>query len=471
MSLVPSLAEAYKTADNSLQLFNDLFGNGNNSAQVSQLSNKIIDVVKGSCTTADNNVEAYQNQMVNLIKEDVMKRVAGLANINNSLIENQVYNIINNFIDNFNSSNGGSISEHGGNDLKRKALDKLNSIAKEKMNQVLKDLNGNILSNIVSNFYGKDSSNPFVNLDSVSAYVIDTIFPNVGELGTEFINSIIDVGTFSEQPTGEIDAEGNPVMIPVDEVMGNFCSSMGTNFKTIFENIRTLGINSISNILDRGIQTVTSKLNANVNACFTEPIKEVIGTAFNELTGANLKTPVNLVNQALNYLNDKMTNASTLANNSVNNLKQDLKRDTTIKAASIQQEVAKHTVGSSITYGNNKTVQNRNQSNNGITKFPSNKPTPGQYDNTKPQPAKIKSSDPRRNNTQEIVMWEKPGEEYVLVRDAKGNYLLLDEAKENVRIQHKSGSFIELRSSGDIMIEAKHFVYINTVGASPIERY
>ena len=59
----------------------------------------------------------------------------------------------------------------------------------------------------------------------------------------------------------------------------------------------------------------------------------------------------------------------------------------------------------------------------------------------------------------------------MVVRDAKGNYLLLDEAKNNIRLQHTSGSYIELRSSGDIMIEAAHFVYINTVGSNYIERF
>lgn len=74
---------------------------------------------------------------------------------------------------------------------------------------------------------------------------------------------------------------------------------------------------------------------------------------------------------------------------------------------------------------------------------------------------RTKSSDPREPfDSAYIEIWDKEGEEYVIMKDSKGQHFLLDPVNERVRIQAKSGSFIELRGN-DIVIQGKKLVLIN----------
>ena len=483
--LQASLPNVFKAIDDQSQsYFAEIFGSGNNSGAINNLTSKLNQVIKGSGVPNDNDVSAYQDRMANLIKDDIMQRIAGLAKNNNPIIIQDIYNTINSLVDNFAKDNADNILMHCNSsniNNKDQLINNLTTIIRSKIDNRLNDelskFNGNIMEYITTHTYQRtyEPDNPLNELSGVPSILVDSLFRDIGTFTTETVSGLLDVATFSAQNI--LDENNNTVSLSKEEVMQNFCSTMGNNFYNIFENLKDNAINSIINVISNGVNNIASILNNNINSCFTEPlnliedVNQYLGV-FNSITGENFQIP-NLATQAQNYLNGKMSNVANRANNSVNNLKQNLSRETKNKAANIQQEAVKHTnnrPGASNKNTQNQ-VQNRNSNDNGQTNKNNNKPKPGQYDNTKPKPANIKSKDPRRKNTQELVFWEKPGEEYILVRDAKGNYLLLDEAKNNIRLQHTSGSYIELRSSGDIMIEAAHFVYINTVGSNYIERF
>jgi len=64
-----------------------------------------------------------------------------------------------------------------------------------------------------------------------------------------------------------------------------------------------------------------------------------------------------------------------------------------------------------------------------------------------------------------IEIWDKSGEEYVIVKDTEGQFFLLDTANSRVRIQHKSGSYIEMTKDGDIIIQASRDIHLNSYSA------
>ena len=108
------------------------------------------------------------------------------------------------------------------------------------------------------------------------------------------------------------------------------------------------------------------------------------------------------------------------------------------------------------------TTQSRNNNPDSSTTPSNNEPPTETYDNSIPPRVPVKN-DPRRE-LQELVLWETDKEKYVLLRDKPGNYILLDEDKNIVRIQHTSGSYIQLSSNIDI--EAAGRVNINCSGPS-----
>lgn len=79
---------------------------------------------------------------------------------------------------------------------------------------------------------------------------------------------------------------------------------------------------------------------------------------------------------------------------------------------------------------------------------------------------RTKSSDPRQpEDSMYFQLWEKAGEECAMLKDSKGQFILLDTAKDRIRVQHVSGSYIEFTSGGDIIIQAKNNVHINSFSA------
>ncbi len=64
-----------------------------------------------------------------------------------------------------------------------------------------------------------------------------------------------------------------------------------------------------------------------------------------------------------------------------------------------------------------------------------------------------------------IQLWEKSGEEYLLLQDATGQYIIIDQAKKKIRIQHISGSYMEFTPDGDIQIQAAKNIHLNSFGA------
>lgn len=76
------------------------------------------------------------------------------------------------------------------------------------------------------------------------------------------------------------------------------------------------------------------------------------------------------------------------------------------------------------------------------------------------------TGDPRKpDDSMYIEMWEKPGEEYIIAKDGLGQYLLIDEANKKIRIQHISGSYIEMLEDGDIHIQAAKNIHLNSFAA------
>lgn len=84
----------------------------------------------------------------------------------------------------------------------------------------------------------------------------------------------------------------------------------------------------------------------------------------------------------------------------------------------------------------------------------------GKYQN---RSSRTIEGDPRKpQDSAYIEIWEKSGEEYVIMKDSKGQFFLLDTKNERVRIQHSSGSYIEMTKDGDIIIQAQRDIHLNS---------
>ena len=77
------------------------------------------------------------------------------------------------------------------------------------------------------------------------------------------------------------------------------------------------------------------------------------------------------------------------------------------------------------------------------------------------------TNDPRLpSDSAYIEIWEKAGQEYVIMKDQSGQFVLLDSANKEIRIKHASGSYIRFAASGDIYIQAANNIYLNSASAS-----
>lgn len=72
--------------------------------------------------------------------------------------------------------------------------------------------------------------------------------------------------------------------------------------------------------------------------------------------------------------------------------------------------------------------------------------------------------DPRKpkQDVMYIELWEGKDKEYAIIKTKEEQYYLLDKTNNVNRIQHPSGSYIEMDQSGDIVIQAAKFVWINS---------
>lgn len=253
-------------------------------------------------------------------------------------------------------------------------------------------------------------------------------------------------------------------------------------------------------VIRNGTDTIINKVNDIVDNIFCAP-REFISDIQNIIPSLGLT--LNDIARGIDFdgmrgLPGILDGLSQLTNNSlplmssnihsgnISNLKSQLQKQTTKQCQQIQNN--KVGSGSTNNPNNNTTPGTTNVkdrggnsssegsssdgsgNNNDAKKPTSDEPQEQEYDNEKPDRAEVKN-DPRRDNTQELLLWETDKEKYVLLRDGIGNYLMLDEDKKCVRIQHVSGSYIQFASNGDIQIESAKHVRINCSGAKYIKQF
>lgn len=77
------------------------------------------------------------------------------------------------------------------------------------------------------------------------------------------------------------------------------------------------------------------------------------------------------------------------------------------------------------------------------------------------------TGDPRLpSDSAYFELWEKEGEEYVILKDQSGQFILLDSANNEIKIKHASGSYIHFTANGDILIKSANKLYLNSTEVS-----
>ena len=346
-------------------------------------------------------------------------------------------------------------------------------------------------------------------LNSVKNNATSFLNTNIYSYTGELMNSITDVLYTNNDPTGisqytatflnnNISSISNTLQntlssfIQIGQLDSNIFENLSNTFTANLDSLKTNALNSLSDKTNSIVGNLTNSINEKIGNVFCAPRIEIgnngIGISIPQINLENLNVSGMPVGNILNNLS-KITE-TTKANDAVNNIKTKIEEKVKLKDAMKGLKNTSENPWKSVpdknlpTYNSNKNIASKNQSSKSVQKRnetnttadsskenKNEKPLPPieTYKNDKPNRVTPKN-DPRRDNCQELVLWEAK-DKYVLLRDGIGNYLLLDEDKQCVRLQHKSGSYIQLSSNGNIEIEASNKVMINCVGARYVKQF
>lgn len=465
------------------KMYATIFNNQQNQESLNTLESKLKTIINDK----SNNQNHYQTEMINLIKSDVMNRITDFTGGVDPKVRDQINVVKDMVIDAFfNVGNNDlqGLTNQTSDNIKNSIKDAVNQTVNQTIDDCINRLSGDAIRSISANLYFKDI-NEYVDVSGVAGQFINNVFSDVSNTVKDTLSQFIEI---------PIDPESGAPQIDVTSVM----DKLGENLNVSFDTVKSSAMSAVSNIIRNGIDTIGGVVSQNINNVFCEANQmldeyseylDYGSKALSAITGQDIDINAmiknaqdeirsnvnNIINEASNSVTDATngkkdnqsktgTNPKTKQeipptnqpNDSVNQVKNKVQTENNKKSADIQQKKEQR--------------KNEIKEKQKKDKKPDD-PKPQTYDNSKPTPAKIKQADPRRKGCQELVLYEKPGSEYVLIRDGKGNYLLLDEVKNNIRLQHSSGSYIELRTSGDIMIEAASRTIINTAGANYIEKF
>lgn len=463
MDNLANLINNYKTSIPN-KVFNELkdtiLDSADNLDSLNNLDEKLDHIIN-----KDLNPEKYYSEIKGALKTDIVNRVTGLAHNVDGRIREPINKVLNNTIDAvFNDGDVTGIITGGLEDMKNATVNTLVGTANSVISGQITKLGGKVISHLTEGLYAMNDPTGSV------------------AVAADFINNTVNSVTSSIQG-------GIQSLLTGGTVDGNILNNIGNNFQHSLNSIKSNLINSANNYIAKGIDVISDKLGADVSGIFSLPTISIdekglnisggglaagAGNAIGNIIGDKIGGPIggmigDAIGGALNKLTDKSSKKVEESDSLTKkeNIKKDVQKDIKDKNAAEDQKAGADTPADA---GKPTSVEDRNDKPKEDKKEDPDEPKPEEYDNEIPPRAEVKQ-DPRRDNCQELVMWEMKGEEYVLLRDGLGNYLILDEAKKNIRLQHISGSFLEMRSNGDIVMSSARHVLINCEPARYIKRF
>lgn len=474
------MADIYRNSDsvlNSSQI--NIVNNSNNEESLNHLIEKLEEHIPDSTPN--------RNSVISKNKDDILKRISNSNIVNQNTFKFSTRTLNSTVLDEIlNSSNiKNLIKEQLRSELNKEPtevqiIQRISSI-KSTLTIYLNNEIDTYLNSQMSNFSGQiinivsDNMNIASNLQDFSQVeVLTTGLENA--LLTSLKSSINNISDFSLSRT-LLNSISSTYSSLIDSNKINILSTINANIKG---NVRSItefatytisnsilpdritidGKSSTNNISNNLNNKSSSSLNRNSTSSALDSFGKAFGTAL--LAGAAIKT----LSNAFSSMNGRNNNGSNnLGSSNAIPPSSSSSIDTTTNGMNDSTGNDRQAQTDQQRQANNptpNTTQSRNNNPDSLTTPSNNEPPTETYDNSIPPRAPVKN-DPRRE-LQELVLWETDKEKYVLLRDKPGNYILLDEDKNVVRIQHTSGSYIQLSSNIDI--EAAGRVNINCSGPS-----
>lgn len=461
-SQIERLVNSYKTNipnDIFKKLKDDIVKDALNEEPLDRLEKKLNDVIGPHLQT-----DKYYRELKGALKTDIINRVTGFTHNIDGRIREPVNNMVNNTITNiFNNKDvvGGIVGDL--NHMKNRAINSITGEVNNVVGSNVRQFTGKVINKITDTIY--NINDPTGTTQMVGNFLNDT-FNGIGNGLTKGVQNLMTSGSFDT----------------------NLLNNIGTNLHNTFNGIKGNLVNQANKFLQKGINTITEKVGADISSIFSTP---TIGLDSNGRL--NISGDFGLKDGAVDKLLDKAIDKAGLTGKigNIKDIKDKIssklgtKTGSTIGSKEAVKGKAQETTKNKRTdtsQSNNqkkeqgkasdpstKSTKDRNTKDTKKKQDNSDEPQEEQYNNDIPQRAQVKG-DPRRDNCQELVLWEG-NEKYVLLRDGKGNYLELNEDKGNIRLQHTSGSFIELRSSGDIVLASKGKIFLNCEGARYVKKF
>ena len=467
--------EIYKYADETLQTVQQtILANQNN-----------VDIVNSFVSTLESQLPknlSNTDSLVNSCKDQILKRLANSTLVNQNTFKTSANKLINTTLDTIFQSD--SVYARVKSVLRAElssepTVNQLMSKIENLKSKILSSMEGNIdsfLNNNIINFSGQ-----LLNLVSKNMNVAEKLrdFSSLSSLTSGLENGLLstlqsNIQSILNSVTGDsqlANAIGSMFSIVLDGNKLNELTNLGNNILGNLKSLTNFATSNIQNAILPARQMLGGLESSISN--IAELGKDIGST--NPLRRAATKTLANAnnaVNNTGTSTNPTTTNPSANSTETKQSPSQDSPTDTTTNGMNNSESNTRKSQQAQESKNNqstNSTTQNR-KANMDSASTPSKDNTPEleHYDNSIP-PRAQGSKDPRRDNCQELVLWETDKEHYVLLRDAKGNYILFDEDKNLIRIQHVSGSYIQIADNIDI--EAAANVHINCAGPSYVKQF
>lgn len=460
-SEIEKLVNAYKT-NIPTQIFNDLkkdiVEDVLNEEPLQRLEDKLNEVIGPQLE-----VDKYYKEIKGALKTDILNRVTGFTYNMDHRLKEPVNSMITNTITNvFNNDDviGGVIGDL--DHLKNRAITTIQSEVNGVVGSNVRKFTGSVINKVTDAIY--NINDPTGTTQLVGNFLNNTI-NDIGNGLTNGVNNLITGGSFDL----------------------NLANNIGSNLQSTFNSIKGNLVNQANGFLQKGLNSISDKVGMDISSIFSTP---TIG--LDSAGNLGLNGGFGIKDGAINNIIDKVTDKlglgsgiGSMAKDILGNIgkskvpssigsKESIKNKTqqstkNQRVDSAQKGAQKKQQGKAMDKST-KSPKNRNDKDKKQQPKDNDEPQEEQYNNDIPPRAKVKN-DPRRDGCQELVLWEGKSEKYVLLRDGKGNYIELNETKNNIRIQHTTGSFLEFRSNGDIVMTSAKKIYFNCAGPRKVNRY
>ena len=322
--------------------------------------------------------------------------------------------------------------------------------------------------------------------DGVNQIIPDPIKGVVGEITNSLISGIFNgnspllsniptsinnclnslIGGIDSAITGSINN-----MLNIGDIASNLLNNIGSNFEQSFANFGANLGGMVDGLIQNGIDQLSSKIGIDLNKIIADAglsipsISDTMKEGGTDTPTTNNPTGVDSTDKDAAGAN-KDTPATTTEEDKT------IPDDDKPKPQENQSEQQKQDQQQANNESKEQSsVKDRKETDDkGAKSDDPKKPKTETYNDKQPQRSTIIPG-PRRDNNQELVLWEKGGEEYVLLRDGVGNYICFNEVGPTIRIQHNSGAYINFDANGNIHLQGNPFIYLNCASPAHIKKF